>query len=199
MNEVDPIRDPEDIEKMKEYLKEKSPRDYLMFVLGINSALRISDLLSLQIKHVMELGGELKEKIHIREQKTNKEKKYRMSDSAKDAIRYYIDNINWKKYHGHWDIRPSDYLFASNREGHDPIDRTWAWRVISDTADAVGIDENIGTHSLRKTWGYQARVNFGLDISIIMEKLNHDNPKTTKRYIGVLQKEVEEAETKVSL
>ena len=82
MELVEPIRDTKKIDRMKKYLKEKSTRDYCLFVLGINSGLRISDLLSLQVKDVAEDNGKLKERITITEQKTGKTKDFPISDTA---------------------------------------------------------------------------------------------------------------------
>ncbi len=49
MNFVQPIRDPEQIQQIKEYLKENSERNFILFVIGINTGLRISDILKLKI------------------------------------------------------------------------------------------------------------------------------------------------------
>ena len=200
MREVDPIRSKKEIWDMKvHFLKEQNIRNYLMFVLGINSALRISDLLSIQVDEVRKENSEIRERLDLREGKTNKEKKYKISYNAKQALKFYFDNIDTKRYYGHKGILPDDYLFASQRGPHTPIDRTWAWRKIKDAAQAVNIAENISPHSCRKTWGFMARTEADLPISIIMEKLNHSNESTTLRYIGVIQSEIEDAEEQVSL
>ena len=200
MKKVDPIRSKKEILDMKvHFLKEQNVRNYLMFALGINSALRISDLLSIQVDEVRKENGEIRERLDLREGKTNKEKKYKISYNAEQALKFYFKYINSERYFGHEEIQPDDYLFASQDYPHTSIDRTWAWRKIKDTAQAVGISERISPHSLRKTWGYMARTESDLPISIIMEKLNHADEQTTLSYIGIIQEEVEEAEEKVSL
>jgi len=169
MREVDPIRSKKEILDMKvHFLKEQNVRNYLMFVLGINSALRISDLLSIQVDEVRKENGEIRERLDLREGKTNKEKKYKISYNAKQALGFYFKYIDSERYHGHKEIRSSDYLFASQRGPHNPINRTWAWRKVKDAALAVGIAENISPHSCRKTWGFMARTEADLPISIIM-------------------------------
>ncbi len=200
MKEVDPIRSKKEIWDMKaHFLKKQNVRNYLMFVLGINSALRISDLLKIQVDEVRKENGAIRDRLDLREGKTNKEKKYKISYNAKQALKFYFKYIDTEKYYGHKEIRPDDYLFASQRGPHTPIDRSWAWRKIKDAAQAVGISERISPHSCRKTWGYMARTEADLPISIIMEKLNHSNEQVTLRYIGIIQKEVEKAEEQVSL
>lgn len=200
MREVDPIRSKKEIWDMKiHFLKEQNIRNYLMFAFGINSALRISDLLSIQVDEVRKENGEIRKRLDLREGKTNKEKKYKISYNAKQALKFYFKYIDPEKYYGHKEIQPDDYLFASQKGPHTPINRSWAWRKIKDAAQAVGISENISPHSCRKTWGYMARTEADLPISIIMEKLNHSDEQTTLRYIGIIQEEVEEAEEEVSL
>ncbi len=200
MKEVDPIRSKQELACMKEYLKrEEGPRNYLIVGLGVNAALRISDLLSLQVKDVRNPDGTLRDRIDLRESKTGKEKKYRMSEGAKSALRYYFENIDSEVYFGHEGIEQDDYLFASQNEPHDPIGRSWAWRKVKDAAQHCSIEENIATHSLRKTWGYMARTEEEIPLSLIMNKLNHNEESTTLRYIGIIQQEVEQAEEQVSL
>ena len=70
MNIVQPIRDKEDIERMKKVLRKKK-RDLVLFIFGINCGLRISDILKLDVGDVK--GQDF---IEIRENKTNKNKRY---------------------------------------------------------------------------------------------------------------------------
>ena len=117
---VEPIRDRKKIDAIRNFLKGKNPsgRDALLFTLGINSGLRISDLLKLRVADVKN-----QERITIVEQK----KDY-LADSGLGA---------------------GDYLFPS-RKGNGPLQRVQAWKILTAAARAVGIKENIGTHTLRK-------------------------------------------------
>lgn len=199
MNTVEPIRDMDKINEIIEYLKEnEGPRNYLLFTLGVNSALRISDLLSLQVNDVVNEDWTIKENIYIREGKTNKEKKYSLSNGAKKAVQYYIDNIYSKKFHGHSNLRQDDYLFASQRGPHDPMNRTWAWSLIQRWTEEVDLSGNYGAHSLRKSWGYHALRSFDAPIEMIQAKLNHSSPAVTRRYIGIQAEEISDLEKKVS-
>lgn len=85
MEYVEPIRDKKKIEAMKKYLKGTNLRDYLLFVLGINSGLRISDLLSLRVETVHHA-----DRVAIRERKTGKTKDFPLSLACKTAIQEYI-------------------------------------------------------------------------------------------------------------
>lgn len=190
MNTVEPIRSMQKIKEIKEYLREKEiPRNYLLFVLGINSALRISDMLGLKVKDVQNQDGTIKEKIYLRESKTNKEKTYTISQSAEDALGYYFSEV---------DTKQADWLFPSRT--HDRhINRSWAWRLVKDWTEHVGLEGNYGTHSLRKTFGYMARKEFNEPIELIQAKFNHSSPAVTRRYIGIDDEEIAELEERVNL
>lgn len=179
MEFVQPIRDLKQIETIKWILKQKSLRDYCLFVLGINSGLRISDLLRLRICDVSEKGKQ-KNRIRLREKKTNKFKDFPISDNAKSAIKKYLRTRI---------INENEPLFIS-RKNKGFLLRQQAYRILNDVAKSVGIKEKIGTHTLRKTFGYHA-YNNGYDITLIQKLFNHSSPSVTLRYIGITQEQMD--------
>jgi integrase len=189
VNTVEPIRDLAKIEAMKKILKATSVRDWLLFSLGVNSALRVSDLLRLRQADVYDDHGRVLESIRIREKKTNKEKTFRLNKNARNALEEYAKTV------GH---DPDRFLFISRKGSNLPVSRTQAWSIISIAAKAVGIRENIGTHSMRKSWGYHAR-KAGTDIELLMRALNHSSPSMTLRYIGITQDQVDDIYISVNL
>jgi integrase len=172
---VSPICDIKQINDMKEYLLEHNERDYLMFVLGINSGLRISDILRLTVETVA--TG----RVTIREKKTQKAKQFVLSDTCKEAINH------WLKASG----ITRGTLFPSRKDSNEPITEKQAWRIIKNAADWCGIKENIGTHSLRKTFSYFA-IKKGVSIITLMELLNHSSPAITMKYAGITQDDIDE-------
>jgi site-specific recombinase XerD len=174
MEIVEPIRNKKQIEALKKYLKGNNIRDYLLFVLGINSGLRISDLLKLTVEDVKN-----QERIIIREQKTNKHKDFPISETCKKAIHEYLKITNIT----------TGALFIS-RKGNKPITRVQAYRILNEGAKTIGITESIGTHTLRKTFGYHAYIN-GTDITRIQKLLNHSAPNVTLSYIGITKEELD--------
>ena len=179
MEFVQPIRDLKQIENIKILLKHKNLRDYCLFTLGINSGLRISDLLKLTIADVME-KGKPKDRIRLREKKTNKYKEFPLSDNAKSAIKEYLKTRNYTE---------NEPLFIS-RKNEGFLLRQQAYKIINDVAKSVGIKEKIGTHTLRKTFGYHA-YNKGYDITVIQKLFNHSSPSVTLRYIGITQDDLD--------
>lgn len=191
MNTVEPTRDIQKILAIKRILKEKSnPRDYLLFTMGINFALRINDLLSLKVNYVLDKKGEIIDYLHLREQKTKKEKKIKLNKAVKEALEYYFKKATV--------TYPDNYLFTSYRS-NKKLDRIRVWQMIKNWCKEVELEsERIGTHTLRKTWGYQARKK-GITIEQISEKLGHRSSIVTKRYIGINQDEINKIEDQVCL
>lgn len=174
MELVEPIRNKKQITALKNYLRGQNIRDYLLFVLGINSGLRISDLLTLTVEEVHN-----QERIRIREQKTGKMKDFPLSETCKKAIQEYLNATGIA----------TGALFRG-RKGSNPITRVQAYRILSEAAKAIGITESIGTHTLRKTFGYHAYMN-GTDVTRIQKLLNHSAPSVTLSYIGITKEELD--------
>lgn len=163
-----PVRNLDDIQKIKSLLPNK--RDRIMFLLGINSALRISDIVN---RRVDEFNGT---SIEVRERKTGKIKAFKLSQSVKEELMDYINEL------------PPDeeYVFPSQKGGH--IGRVQAYRIIKHVANLMGL-EHVSPHSMRKTFGYQAWKK-GVSLAYIMEAFNHSSIAVTKRYLGITQDEL---------
>ncbi|MEK4378130.1 site-specific integrase [Bacillus sp. FSL R5-0434] len=166
MHIVQPIRSLEKIQDVKQYLRSKNKRDYFLFIFGINSALRISDILSLQVKDVRN-----KDHLWATESKTKKKRKILILESLKAEIYEYTK-----------DMKENEYLFKSVRT-KKPISRIQAYRILREAAEACGLEE-IGTHTLRKTFGYHFYQRTK-DIAELQRILNHSSPSITMRYIGI--------------
>jgi len=187
MEFVNPIKDIEKIVKIKSILKKQSKRDFLLFVLGINTGIRISNLLSIKIE-VTWTGTKAKEFLYIKEQKSDELKVYYINSKVRSALTAYITSICYKR---------SDYLFKS-KLSDKPITRQQAYRIINKAAKEAGIDEKIGTHTLRKTFGYHAYQK-GIAISILKNRFNHATPAETLRYICIDKKNIQPIKVDVNL
>jgi len=174
MNYVHPVRDTDQIAEMKKYLQRKSERDYMLFVTGINSGLRISDLLPLRVKDAK------KTYFDLREQKTRKQKRIEMTPGLRRELKKYIDGRE-----------DDEYLFKSREGLNKPISRSMAYKILREAADYVGLD-GVGTHTLRKTFGYHFYKRHK-DVALLMEIFNHSDEKITLRYIGVNQDSMDRA------
>ncbi|MBA7542033.1 Tyrosine recombinase XerC [subsurface metagenome] len=182
MRIVEPIRLESQIKMIKGNLfRQKNKRDYLLFVFGINSGLRIGDLLSLKLGDVKDSRGDLKDDLDIKEQKTGKTRKVFFNKQIKEALKYYLEKT---------DIFDLDrYLFTNEKsKKNKPITRVRAYQLINEWCREVGIKHKVGGHTLRKSFGYHLRKQ-GISIEQISSLLNHQNIKVTFRYIGISQDE----------
>ena len=169
MNKVDPIRDKSLIEEIKTELLKDNYRNYLLFVLGINTGLRIGDILKLKVQDVRN-----KTHIILKEQKTGKTKKFFINSVLREALDRYIKNMS-----------DHEYLFQSRNGTNQPLSRSQAYRVLNKAGETAGLD-NIGCHSTRKTFGYHHYKQYK-DVALLQELFNHSAPSITLDYIGINQ------------
>jgi integrase len=174
MNFVQPIRDPEIIGEIKKHLREESERNYMLFVTGINSGLRISDILPLKVKDAK------KSHFSLRETKTGKQKRIQITPALRRELKCYLEGKD-----------DEEYLFKSREGRNKPIGRSMAYKILRKAAEHFGLEE-IGTHTLRKTFGYHF-YNQTKDVAMLQEIFNHSSPQITLRYIGVNQDSMDKA------
>ena len=180
-NTVQPIRDLEKVRKIKELLLHRSYRDYFLFFMGINSGLRISDILPLRVCEV-KAATHLK----VREKKTGNTRRILITDTLRNEIQKYCHPL-----------ADSDYLFPS-RSGDKPISRVQAWNIINAAAREAGIQDSIGTHSMRKTFGYHFYQKYK-DLVLLQQIFGHSSQSVTLRYIGITDDMIDQAMQNFSL
>ncbi|MBW7452458.1 site-specific integrase [Paenibacillus sepulcri] len=168
MNYVQPIRDPEILSDIRDYLRATCYRNYIMFLLGTNTGLRIGDLLKLRVRDVTGTH------VSIREQKTGKTKRILITPELKRELEIYITGK-----------QPNEFLLRSREGINRPITRSMAYKILRSVADEFRLQE-IGCHTLRKTFGYFFYLQYK-DIALLMRLFNHSNEKVTLRYIGIEQ------------
>lgn len=174
MNFVQPIRDPEIIADIKKNLrKQKDIRNYILFVVGINTGLRISDILQLRVKDLR------KNKFHITEKKTGKQKSFEMNPTVRYELLELLKD------------REDDDVLIKSREGvNKPINRSMAYKILNKIAEEYKL-VSIGTHTLRKTYGYHF-FQRTKDLVMLQKIFNHPDPAFTLRYIGITKDSAED-------
>ena len=171
MATVEPIRDVENIKKIEQILS-KNPRNLLFFTMGTNCGLRIYDILGLDVKDVKD-----KSYIQIVEKKTGKFKKFPINAKLKPMLK---DFTKGKKM-----TKPLFITKFKNR-----LERVAAYKIINAACKEAGLEERVGTHTLRKTFGYHHYQKFK-DVVILQKIFNHSSPQITLRYIGIKQDEID--------
>ena len=175
MTTVEPIRNIDDIKKVEKILSEK-PRDLLIFTIGTNCGLRISDIVALNV-------GDVRDKTHIKitEKKTGKFKKFPINTKLKPMLDEYTKGRDL-----------NDALFKT--VFNNRVDRFSAYRIIKRACKIAGLEEKVGTHTMRKTFGYHHYKKFK-DVAMLQKIFNHSSPATTLRYIGIEQDQIDESYT----
>jgi len=174
---VQPI--PYDAIPLLKDLLRSSPRDYLLFVLTINNGLRISDVLRLRVRDVVNLlPGQY---IIVKEKKTSKKNVLMMNDVTREAVLRFMETM------------PDDdkFLFSS-RKGNSPLTVPYVTSLVKGWCKKVGLVGNFGTHSLRKTFGMVQRTVHGVSYEVISKRYRHSHPGVTMRYLGISDEEVNE-------
>jgi integrase len=178
MVEVDPIENEQDLALLYKFLmKHNYVREAHLLVIGCNVALRISDLLQLTFEQLETSTA------YLTEIKTGKGKVLTFNKNVFDHAKLL------KAWYQSKEIVPT-YLFQTvsrNNKAVKPVSSSYVNRKLSEAGDAVMLDYNIGTHSMRKFWGYHAYKN-GTDIREIQKALNHTSVATTLSYIGITKK-----------
>ena len=174
MTTVEPIRNLEHLQKLEEYLAKKSKRDLLLFTIGTNCGLRISDIVALNV-------GDVRNKSHIRivEKKTGKYKSFPINSKLKPMFEEYTKGK-----------RSDEALFKTRFQNR--MDRFTAYRIIRKSCKLAGLPEKVGTHTMRKTFGYHHYQKFK-DVAILQKIFNHSSPQVTLRYIGIEQDQIDES------
>ncbi|MBZ4647116.1 MAG: recombinase XerD [Clostridia bacterium] len=172
---VELIRNKVKIKHMYQLLNGKDPKYGLLFKFGLNTGLRISDILPIKVKDIFNENGQFREYLVLKEMKTAKEKKVKINNALRKNLAEYLKTT---------DLQYDSFLFPSKKGNH--IGRVQAYRILKQAAVIVGI-ENFGTHSLRKTWGYWTYKASKYNIGLIMDTFNHSSQQITLRYIGVNQ------------
>lgn len=184
---VQPIRERKTINEIKAFLLEDNIRDYLLFTLGVNTALRVGDILKLTKGDIMK-KNKVRDHLRVRISKTGREQRIALNMNVKKAIKTFLMvNPSLKDYNP---------LFPG-RNPNVPMSRVNAWKRLQRIADRFDL-EDFGFHSLRKSWGLHAR-KAGVDISIISEKLGHSSVAVTRRYLCITSDEVNEIELAICL
>lgn len=172
MTTVEPIRNRKDVEKVEKYFARTSKREQLLFVIGTNCGLRISDIVALDVGDVRN-----KDYVQITEKKTGKFKKFPINSKLKPLIAEFVKGKRDKEplFKSHWGRR---------------LNRITAYYLIRSGCKNAGLEEKIGTHSMRKTFGYHHYQQFK-DVVLLQKIFNHSSPQITLRYIGIEQDQID--------
>ncbi len=169
---AEPIKSRKDIAKVEQYLKLHNKRDYVIWVLGLNSGLRVSDIVRLNVSDVVD-----KTHIKIIEKKTGKEKTFYINDKLKRVLKDYTKGRSLE-----------EPLFLGKQGKR--LDRSQVYRFIKRACRENGIKVHTSTHTLRRSFAYHHYQQFK-DPIVLQKIFNHSSQRITLMYIGIEQDEID--------
>lgn len=182
---VDPIRDAKDIRLIKKILADH-PRNLALFVVGINTNLRASDLLRIKVGDVRYL--KIGEYFTLREKKTGKLRSITVNKAVFEVTADLIASIPF--------VQDDDFLFQSRKKNSASggmLTVSYLNSLVKEWCREINLRGNYGAHTLRKTFGYIHRTVFGTDIPTLMEMFNHSSQRQTLTYLGIQPREINDA------
>ena len=192
MGTTQPIRDRQELQNFSSYYKDEKPnlRNYALVVLGLNTALRISDLLHLRWNDLYDFEKLcFRDHLLIKEQKTGKRNRIAINEKAREAMEMYFNERNPAE---------DEFIFSKRTNPYKPLSRSQAYRIVKDDANHTTSEEAVSCHSLRKTFGYFAWQE-GVQPALLMDVFNHSSYDVTKRYLGIEQDEKDSVYLKIDL
>ncbi len=195
MGTTQPIRDRKQLQAFKEYYhtEKENLRNYALIAVGLNTALRISDILHLTWDMVF-TGKKVRSHVTLKERKTGKESCTLLNKKAAGALLEYYSSPEGRR------ARESGnpYLFPSPKNADMPLSRSQAYRIIRQGAEKSGVEGRVSCHSLRKTFGYHAWKQ-GVPPAVLMDIYNHSSYLITVRYLCIWQDDRDEVFAKLLL
>lgn len=202
---AEPIKSMDDILRISEYLiSNERYRDNMLFILGINFGLRVSDLRTLRFSHIINDNFEFKNTFPVFEKKTRNTRKRKqnryitVNNAVIEAVTLFLENTP--------KISLSDYMFRSEvnyQNGvNEPLHRNSFDNILKGIAADLGLTMKVSTHTLRKTWAYHQMVMSGNDprkLLLLQKAMGHSTSAQTLDYIGITGDEIEEAYRKLNL
>lgn len=200
----EPIKSLDDIDRISKYLIDNGRyRDNMLFIVGINFGLRVSDLLQLRFTQLIDDNFAFRTTFPILEKKTKNTRKVKrnryisINNAVMDAVTLYLQ---------HSECRLDDYMFRSesNRGSNQnkPMSRMSVDRILKEIADTLHLENKMATHSMRKTFAYHQMVMSNNDprkLLLLQKMFGHSSAAQTLDYIGITGEEIEEAYMKLNL
>lgn len=165
-------------------------RDKALFLLGLKSGFRISELLSLRLCDVLQ-AGRMVDRITVQRRHMKKKTESRtilLHPEAKEALDKWINELN---ANGH--IAADTFIFRSRKGRNRPITRMHAWRILKEAYTSNEMNGKLGTHSMRKTFADRIYDKLDRDLVKTQKALGHRNINSTVQYLSFREEEIDEA------
>lgn len=202
---AEPIKSMEDIIRISQFLiSQKRWRDNMLFIVGINFGLRVSDLRILRFSHLINDNFTFKTSFAILETKTRNTRKVQknrhisINEAVRDSVLLYLENTP--------NVHLSDYMFRCEgnrgKNQNQPIHRNSVDRILKGIGDDLNLPYRMATHTLRKSFGFHQMVMSNNDprkLLLLQKMFGHSTSAQTLEYIGITKDEIEDAYQRMNL
>lgn len=185
-----PLSDDEVADVMRSFWGEHARRDKALFLLGVKSGFRISELLSLQVRDIWQ-AGRIVERVTVERRHMKKKTEGRtvlLHPEARTALQDWLDELRRDG-----EIAPESFVFQSRKGENRPISRVQAYRILQEAYDSCEMAGKLGTHSMRKTFANKVYDRLGGDLVKTQKALGHRNVNSTVQYLSFREEEIDEA------
>lgn len=165
-------------------------RDRALFLLGVRSGFRISEILSLRLGDVVQ-AGRVVERVRVlrRHMKGRREgRTVLLHPAARAALATWLEELRSAGY-----MTADSFVFQSRRGPNQAIGRVQAWRILRRAFEQAGLTGNLGTHSMRKTFADRVYDRLGGDLVKTAQALAHRSIGSTASYLTFREAEIDEA------
>jgi integrase len=184
------MTDEEISEVSRSFWGEHARRDKALFLLGVKSGFRISELLSLRLKDVLQ-SGRIVDRVSIERRYMKKKIEGRtvlLHPEAKAAL------VDWLQELADLGYSTADsYVFQSRKGANRSITRVQAYRILKEACDSCEMTGKLGTHSMRKSFANKIYDKLGGDLIKTQRALGHRNINSTVQYLSFREEEIDEA------
>lgn len=194
---VEPIRTIQAVKKIKSLL-ESNPRNFCLFVVGINTSFRASELLSIRIGQVKYLAPG--DRLEVKQPKTKKYRSVTLNQPAFEAIRRLLsakDKEALKKRDA--SIADDESFVFTGQRGSGALRVSTLNNLVKNWCKNANLKGNYGSHTLRKTWGYMQRIKQDTPVPLLMRALGHATQRQTMEYLCIQEKEIVDVYTALEL
>jgi len=185
-----PLNDEEVYDVSRSFWGEHARRDRALFLLGVKSGFRISELLSLRLRDVVQ-AGRLVERVTVERRNMKKKLEGRtvlLHPEARAALAAWLDELG--KF---WELTGDTFIFQSRKGGNRSITRVQAYRILHEACDSCEMTGKLGTHSMRKTFANKVYDALDNDLVKTQRALGHRNVNSTVQYLSFREEEIDEA------
>jgi len=184
------LNDSEVYDVSRSFWGEHARRDKALFMLGVKSGFRISELLSLRLRDVAQ-GGRLVERVTVERRNMKKKLEGRtvlLHPEARAALAAWLEELGKDT-----ELAGDTFIFQSRKGGNRPITRVQAYRILHEACDSCELTGKLGTHSMRKTFANKVYDALDNDLVKTQRALGHRNVNSTVQYLSFREEEIDEA------